>query len=64
MVKKFISYKFSPNLIEGIIVKRIYNYIMIVKYKNENLRCHCPTTCSIGNFVLNGLHCLFSISKD
>ena len=37
---------------------------MILKYKNENLRCHCPTTCSIGNFVLNGLHCLLSISKD
>ena len=64
MVKKIISYKFTPNLIEGVIVKRIYNYIMIVKYKNENLRCHCPTTCSIGNFVLNGLHCLLSISKD
>ena len=64
MVKKNSIYKFTPNLIEGIIIKRIYNYIMIVKYKNENLRCHCPTTCSIGNLVLNGLPCLLSISND
>lgn len=64
MVKKFIPYKFKPNLIEGVIIRRIYNYIMLVKYKNETLRCHCPTTCSIGHFDLKNLPCLISFSDD
>ena len=64
MVKKIISYKFLPNLVEGIIVKRIRSYIMLVKYKNEIIKCHCPTTCSIGNFSLQNLPCLLSISDD
>ena len=64
MVKKYSTYKFTPNLVEGIIVKRIYNYIMLVKYNNEIIRCHCPTTCSIGNFVLKDLPCLLSVSDD
>jgi len=64
MVKKIISYKFSPNLLEGTIVERIRSYVMLVKYKNEILRCHCPTRCSIGNFSLQNLPCLLSISND
>ena len=64
MVKKLKSYKFSPNLIEDIIVKRIRSNIMLVKYKSEILKCFCPTTCSIGNFSLHNLPCLLSISND
>jgi len=64
MVKKFISYKFSPDLVEGIIVERIRSYIMLVKYNKEIIKCHCPTTCSIGNFSLQNLPCLLSISND
>ena len=64
MVKQFIPYKFKKKLLEGIIVKRLFSYIMLVKYNNEILRCHCPTTCSIGNFTLNNFPCLLSISDD
>ena len=64
MVKKIIAYKFLPNLVEGIIVERIRSYIMLVKYKNEIIKCHCPTTCSIGKFSLQNLPCLLSISDD
>ena len=63
MVKKTITYKYAANLVERIIVKRIYNYIMLVKYNNEILRCHCPTNCFIGNFSRKDLPCFLSISN-
>ena len=64
MVKKIIAYKFLLNLVEEIIVKRIRSYIMLVKYKNEIIKCHCPTTCSIGNFSLQNLPCLLKKNKN
>ena len=64
MVKKFTPYKFKTKLVEGIIIKRVFNYIMLVKYNNQTIRCHCPTTCSIGNFSLKNLPCLLSITDD
>ena len=65
MVKKFTPYKFSPNLIEGIIQERIGSFIMMVKHKKELLKCHCPTMCSIGNIKnLKNRPCLLSHSTD
>ena len=64
MVKKFTPYKFKTKLVEGIIIKRVFNYIMLVKYNNQTIKCHCPTTCSIGNFSLKNLPCLLSITDD
>ena len=61
MVKKLTPYKFTPPLIEGIIQERIGSFVMMVKIKNEIVRCHCPTMCSIGNIQsLKNLSCLLS----
>ena len=65
MVKKFTSYKFNPQLIEGVIQERIRSFVMMVKYKNEILKCHCPTLCSIGNIKdYKNRPCLLSYSSD
>ena len=38
---------------------------MMVNYKNEILKCHCPTMCSIGNIKnLKNRPCLLSHSSD
>ena len=64
-MKKFIPYKFNPSLIEGIIQERIGSFVMMVKHKNEILKCHCPTLCSIGNIKnLKNRPCLLSYSSD
>ena len=61
MVKKFTPYKFTPPLIEGIIQERKGSFVMMVKVKNEIMRCHCPTMCSIGNIEsLKNFPCLLS----
>ena len=65
MVKKFASYKFTPNLIEGVIQERIRSFIMMVKYKNKIIKCHCPTLCAIGNIKnYKNRPCLLSYSSD
>ena len=65
MGKKFIPYKFHPNLFEGVIQERIGSFVMMVKHKNEILKCHCPTMCSIGNIKnLKNRPCLLSYSSD
>ena len=65
MGKKFIPYKFNPNLIEGVIQERIGSFVMMVKHKNGILKCHCPTMCSIGNIKnLKNRPCLLSHSSD
>ena len=65
MVKKFSSYKFTPNLLEGIIQERIGSFVMMVKHKKEIIKCHCPTMCSIGNIKnLKNRPCLLSYSSD
>jgi len=65
MGKKYIPYKFSPNLLEGVIQERIGSFIMMVKHKNNILKCHCPTMCSIGNIKnLKNRPCLLSHSSD
>ena len=65
MVKKFTSYKFTPNLIEGVIQERIRSFIMMVKYKNKIIKCHCPTLCAIGNIKnYKNRPCLLSYSSN
>ena len=65
MGKKYLPYKFTPNLLEGVIQERIGSFIMMVKHKNEILKCHCPTMCSIGNIKnLKNRPCLLSQSSD
>lgn len=57
-------YKFMKNLVEGVIEKRLYQFIIMVKYNGQSYKCHCPTTGRIGSFALEGRPCLLSPSSD
>lgn len=61
---KNIDFKFKEPLIEGIIVKRKGQFIIVCDINREVTNCHCPTTGRIGNLELNGLPCLLSKSND
>ena len=66
MVKKIKKsfFKFDEELTEGIIKERKGRFVLIVKVKDKEYRCHCPTTGSIGGIVLKNIPCLMSKSKN
>ena len=66
MVKKIRKnfYKFDEDLTEGIIKERKGQFILIVKIKDKEYRCHCPTTGGIGGIILNNIPCLMSKSNN
>lgn len=54
------TYKFKQPLVEGIIIRRQYSFIMYVEYEGKEYRCHCPCITSIGHIELAGRPCLLS----
>ena len=65
MVKKFTpKYLFPEKLIEGLIKKRQNRFILIVEIDNKEYNCHCPSTGTIGNIILENIPCLLSKSKN
>ncbi|WP_411681332.1 DNA/RNA nuclease SfsA [Clostridium thailandense] len=58
------AFIFETPLIEGVIRKRKNRFIMEVEIDGEICDCHCPTTGSIGNIVLQDIPCLLSKSRD
>ena len=65
MGKKYIhKYLFEEKLIEGKIKKRKNRFILIVEINNEIFNCHCPSTGTIGNIILENIPCLLSKSKN
>lgn len=59
-----MAISFSSPLIEGIILSRKGQFIMIVDINDEKQRCHCPCTGRIGNLDIVGRPCLLSKSAD
>ena len=66
MVKKIKKsfFKFEEELIEGIIKERKGQFILFVKVKDKEYRCHCPTTGNIGGIILKNIPCLLSKSNN
>ena len=66
MVKKMKKsfYKFNEELTEGIIKERKGQFILFVKVKDKEYRCHCPTTGSVGGIILKNIPCLLSKSNN
>jgi len=56
-------YAFSPELVEGLIVKRKNRFIFVVEIDDVAYECHCPVTGSIGNIVFNAIPCPLSKSQ-
>jgi sugar fermentation stimulation protein A len=56
-------FRFRQPLKEGILVSRPNRFVMIVRTKNQTIRCHCPTTGRLGDAKLRGLPCLYSIAQ-
>ncbi|WP_026882011.1 DNA/RNA nuclease SfsA [Clostridium akagii] len=61
---KEYDFKFNEPLVEGVIVKRKGQFIIICEINGEITNCHCPTTGRIGNLDVSGLPCLLSKSSD
>jgi sugar fermentation stimulation protein A len=57
-------FRFSAPLEEGTIISRPNRFIMLVRARGRELRCHCPTTGRLGTLVLSGLPCLYSSSTS
>jgi len=57
-------FKFSEELTEGIIKERKGQFILFVKVKDKEYRCHCPTTGSVGGIILKNIPCLLSKSNN
>ena len=65
MVKQIKSFlKFDEELTEGIIKERKGQFILFVKVKDKEYRCHCPTTGGIGGIILKNIPCLLSKSDN
>ena len=66
MVKKIKKsfFKFDEELTEGIIKERKGQFILFVKVKDKEYRCHCPTTGGIGGIILKNIPCLMSKSNN
>ena len=66
MVKKVKKsfFKFNEELTEGIIKERKGQFILFVKVKDKEYRCHCPTTGGIGGLILKNIPCLLSKSNN
>ena len=65
MVKQIKSFlKFDEELTEGIIKERKGQFILFVKVKDKEYRCHCPTTGGIGGIILKNIPCLMSKSNN
>ena len=58
------KYNFKEKLIEGIIQKRLNRFILTVKINDIEYKCHCPSTGSIGNIILENIPCLLSKSQN
>ena len=54
-------FRFRQPLREGILLSRPNRFVMIVRTKDQTIRCHCPTTGRLGDVKLSGLPCLYSI---
>ena len=57
-------FKFKQPLIEGKILSRTSQFIMMCEVENEEVRCHCPTTGRIGDFDNINRPCLLSVADD
>ena len=57
-------FKFKKPLVEGKILARTSQFIMMCEVENEEVRCHCPTTGRIGDFDNINRPCLLSIADD
>ena len=57
-------FKFNEELTEGIIKERKGQFILFVKVKDKEYRCHCPTTGSVGGIILKNIPCLLSKSNN
>ena len=55
---------FPEPLLEGVIIERKMQFLILVNLNGETVPCHCPTSWSIGNLNLAGRPCLLSRSKD
>ena len=66
MVKKIKKsfFKFDEELTEGIIKERKGQFILFVKVKDKEYRCHCPTTGGVGGIILKNIPCLMSKSNN
>ena len=65
MVKQIKNFfEFDEELIEGVIKERKYQFILIVKVKDKEYNCHCPTRGGIGNIILKNIPCLLSKSNN
>ena len=65
MSNKNVEYfKFQKSLIEGKIVERKSQFIMMCEINGEICRCHCPSTGRIGEFDNINRPCLLSVSND
>jgi len=53
-------YRFASPLRRGVVISRPNRFIMLVKARGRELRCHCPTTGRLGDLVVAGLPCLYS----
>lgn len=49
--KNFHKYHFKEELIEGLIIKRINRFIIIVDIDSIEYKCYCPSTGSIGKIL-------------
>jgi sugar fermentation stimulation protein A len=57
-------YRFSQELVEGMITSRPNRFIMNVLVEGEVCRCHCPTTGRIGDIKFKDVPCLVERSDD
>lgn len=64
MEKNSKKFYFDEELIEGIIIKRTSQYVMIVEIDGEEFNCHCPTTERIADIDVKNIPCLLSESKN
>ena len=55
---------FPEPLLEGVILERKMQFLMLVRLDGEVVPCHCPTSWSIGSLNVVGRPCLLSRSKD
>ena len=55
---------FPEPLLEGVIIERKMQFLILVNLNGETVPCHCPTSWSIGNLNLAGRPCLLSRSRD
>lgn len=55
---------FDEPLIEGVILSRKNQFIMLVKLGDDVINCHCPTNGRIGDIEIKNISCLLSRSRN